>query len=423
MSFRRWSSILERRRALNLALTAVFMEETMGHDLTESTSSSSSSSSDDDDNIFINNATDTMLQHAARLVTDIDGGTEDSSIQWRAHGGLLIGDVSEDDAIAHFRFRKRHLQELANKIWPRVQEYLTGVKTSITFDSGNYSAPYESLLLMVLFRLSRPRRIRPEMESFFGFRRSKISAGIKAMVNALYFVAKQYLESPEIFRHRMEYYAERIANKCGWLVHTVWGFIDGTLRRTCRPSYFQKLLYSGHKRAHGIKFQSVVTPDGLFACFFGPINGNRHDSYMLARSELIPKLQDFMPAQNEREGIADAGDNSIFSLYGDPAYPQSLYIFGGYRNPPPGSAQSRWNTEMSKIREVVEWGFANLISNWAFLDFKASMMIFQSPVAKYYIVAAFLCNLRTCFYGNQIMDYFDCDPMTIDDYLSLIDRE
>ncbi len=51
---------------------------------------------------------------------------------------------------------------------------------------------------------------------------------------------------------------------------------------------------------------------------------------------------------------------------------------------------------MSKVCEVVEWGFANLISNWAFLDFKASMMIFQSPVAKYYIVAAFLNNLRIC---------------------------
>jgi hypothetical protein len=224
------------------------------------------------------------------------------------------------------------------------------------------------------------------------------------MVNALYFVAKQYLlKSPEIFRHRMEYYAERIANKCGWLVHTVWGFIDGTLRRTCCPLYFQKLLYSGHEQAHGIKFQSVVTPDGLFPCFFGPINGNQHDSYMLARSKLIPKLQDFMPAQNEREGVADAAGNSIISRNGDPAYPQSRYIFGGYRNPPPGSAQARWNTEMSKVCEVVEWGFANLISNWAFLDFKASMMIFQSPVAKYYIVAAFLNNLRIC---SNTSDFF-----------------
>ena len=96
---------------------------------------------------------------------------------------------------------------------------------------------------------------------------------------------------------------------------TLFGVINGTLRKTCRPSYFQKLLYSGHKRAQGIKFQSVVTPDGLFACFFGPINGNQHDSYMLARSEFIPKLQEFMPP---------AGGDTVYSLYADPAYPQSL---------------------------------------------------------------------------------------------------
>jgi hypothetical protein len=80
-------------------------------------------------------------------------------------------------------------------------------------------------------------------------------------------------------------------------LHTEWSTMQfsGTLRKTGRPSYFQKLLYSGHKRAHGIKFQSSVTPDVLFACFFGPINSNRHDSHMLARLELIPKLQEFMP--------------------------------------------------------------------------------------------------------------------------------
>ena len=215
-------------------------------------------------------------------------------------------------------------------------------------------------------------------------------------------------------------FAELISNKCGGLVHTVSGFIDGTLRKTCHPFNFRKLLYSGHKRAHGIKLQSVVTPDCLFASFFEPITGNRHESYMVARSELILKLQEFMPGQNEHQHIAPGEGKTIYSIYGDPAYPQSLYVFGGYRNQHPGSDQAHWNTEMSKVCEVVEWGFANLISNWSFLDFKALMMIFQSPIAKYYIVAAFQCNLRTCFYGNQIMDYFNCDTLTLDEYLSLI---
>ena len=76
---------------------------------------------------------------------------------------------------------------------------------------------------------------------------------------------------------------------------------------------------------------------------------------------------------------------------------------------------------MSKVREVVEWGFANILSQWSFLDFRAGMKIFQSPFAKYYIVGAFLVNLRTCFYGDQTMDYFECEALSLHQYLSLID--
>jgi len=144
----------------------------------------------------------------------------------------------------------------------------------------------------------------------------------------------------------------------------------------------------------------------------------------LAKSRLIPKLREVMPPLsapaidgNQHENLQNHG---IFSLYGDPAYPQSLLLFGGYRNPCPGSREARWNTEMSKVREVVEWAFANLIKNWAFLDFRASMMVFKSPVAKYYMIAAFLMNCRSCFYGNQTMQYFDCEPLTLQQYLSLV---
>ena len=78
---------------------------------------------------------------------------------------------------------------------------------------------------------------------------------------------------------------------------------------------------------------------------------------------------------------------------------------------------------MSKVCEVVEWGFANILSQWSFLAFRAGMKKFQSPVAKYYIVGAFLVNLQTCFYGNQTMDYFDCEDWSLHEYLSLIDLQ
>ena len=85
-------------------------------------------------------------------------------------------------------------------------------------------------------------------------------------------------------------------------------------------------MYSGHKCCHGIKFQSVVTPDGLFAHMYGPVSGNRHDSFLLSNSGLLNKLQEFMPddAPEDIEAV-------LYSLYGDPAYPQTINIFGGYK--------------------------------------------------------------------------------------------
>ena len=56
-----------------------------------------------------------------------------------------------------------------------------------------------------------------------------------------------------------------------------------------------------------------------------------------------------------------------------------------------------------------------------FLDFRAAIEIFQSPVAKYHIVAALLVNIQTYFYGNQTMEYFKCEAMSLDEYLSMID--
>jgi hypothetical protein len=101
------------------------------------------------------------------------------------------------------------------------------------------------------------------------------------------------------------------------------------------PDPFPKVDLQWTQQAHaGIRFQYVVTPDGLFECFLGLITDNQHDLQILARSELIPKLPELIPAQNEPEDIVGAGGgNTTSSRYCDPAFLQSLHIFGGCRNP------------------------------------------------------------------------------------------
>ena len=56
-----------------------------------------------------------------------------------------------------------------------------------------------------------------------------------------------------------------------------WGFVDGIVRPVFRPTSNQRALFNGHKRIHAIKFQSVVTPNGLIANLYGPVEGKKHE--------------------------------------------------------------------------------------------------------------------------------------------------
>lgn len=64
----------------------------------------------------------------------------------------------------------------------------------------------------------------------------------------------------------------------GGALNNCWGFIDGTARPICRPIVEQEEHYSGHKRQHCLKFQSVICPDGIIASLKGPYPGRRHDA-------------------------------------------------------------------------------------------------------------------------------------------------
>ena len=64
----------------------------------------------------------------------------------------------------------------------------------------------------------------------------------------------------------------------------VWGFVDSTLRGIARPVQNQRVTYNGHKRKHGLKYQSITTPNDIIANLLGPVEGRSHDSNMLVMS-------------------------------------------------------------------------------------------------------------------------------------------
>ena len=115
-------------------------------------------------------------------------------------------------------------------------------------------------------------------------------------------------DSAQLNTKKLEEYAAAIYSK-GASLDCAAGSIDGTLREICWPKKNQRVVYSGHKRKHGLKYQSIVAPDGIILHMFGLIAGSHHDSYVLLESKILQKLV----VQLKRNGHQ-------FFLYGDTAY-------------------------------------------------------------------------------------------------------
>jgi hypothetical protein len=117
----------------------------------------------------------------------------------------------------------------------------------------------------------------------------------------------------------------------------------------------------------------------------------------------------------------DGSNGPVYALFGDLIYPQCAHLLKGFVDPAPNSLQAAFNRMMSASRICVEWGFNQIVQQWAFLNFWYSMRILLEPVAQYYINAAFLCNLRNCFYGNETATYFNIShPLNLEEYLALV---
>lgn len=78
------------------------------------------------------------------------------------------------------------------------------------------------------------------------------------------------LNQPWLQPHHLEEFSLAIHQK-GAALDNCWGFVDGTVRPICCPGEHQRLMSNGHKRVHGLKFQSVVAPNGMIANLVGPV--------------------------------------------------------------------------------------------------------------------------------------------------------
>jgi hypothetical protein len=114
--------------------------------------------------------------------------------------------------------------------------------------------------LYYLRRLAYPTRLL-DLKHLFGFSAENTRISITINQNKGHLL-NNLTNLNWLNQDRVQYYAQSIKTKAG-PVRNCWGFIDGRARAICRPSINQEKYFSGHKRHHCVKYQSVLCPDGI----------------------------------------------------------------------------------------------------------------------------------------------------------------
>ncbi|CAH3029463.1 unnamed protein product [Porites evermanni] len=318
---------------------------------------------------------------------------------YEEYGKFDLEDMGDDECKAEFRFHKEDIPVLAEVL---------GLPETFTCSQGSVTNGIEGLCIM-LKRFSYPCRY-SDLIPRFGHAVPVMSMICNTVVDFVYNLHGHRITE---YNHNLldsaslQVYADAVFAK-GAALDNCFGFVDGTVRPICRPGEMQRAVYNGHKRVHGLKFQSVALPNGLIANLFGPVEGRKHDASMLDESGLLNEL--------ERHAFSPTGQ--AMCIYGDPAYPHRVHLQRPFQYGVLTHQMQSFNESMSKVRSSVEWIFGDIINYFKFLDFKKDLKLDLSPIGKMYIVCALLRNALTCLYGNTTSEFFQLDPPSLEDYFA-----
>ena len=173
------------------------------------------------------------------------------------HTGTTIVEIKSE-----FRFGHSELPLLAEAL--QIPQYFV-------CSNGTVASGMEGLL-MLLKRFAYPCRL-SDMIPRFGRSVPEISLILAEVTDHIYRTnghLLQDLNQPWLEPQQLKSFACAIHQR-GAALSNCWGFVDGTVRPICRPGEHQRIMYNGHKRVHGIKFPSVVAPNGLIANLYGPV--------------------------------------------------------------------------------------------------------------------------------------------------------
>lgn len=344
-----------------------------------------------------------ISDHELDYVFEAYAGSRNCQQRVRSNKGAFnLNSMEDEEVFINFRFHREDLERLQSALnIPNVVE-----------PPPRYRITGQTALCVLLRRLAYPNRL-TDLENMFGLSSPALSATANYLIKYLEGHKGYLLYNLKNVKYinqqlQIEKFCNAIRDKGAPLLNC-WGFIDGTARRICRPSVNQELYFSGHKRFHCVKYQSIMAPDGIIVSLHGAYPGRRHDAGMYAESEIYPQLKAMSRLSNYHKN---------YVIYGDPAYPISDVLINPYRGGRLSEQEQIFNTSMSAVRQSVEWGFQKVCTDFAFCDYHKNQKLMLQGISNMYKVCILLSNCHTCLYGSQTGSYFNLEPPLLEEYLA-----
>ena len=266
---------------------------------------------------------------------------------------------------------------------------------------------YEALCMMCM-KFAWPTRL-GSMVRMFGSSVARMSRIIGQFRRTLFNLFCPALAAPRVLPlATLEEFAAAIKVKSGCF--NVVGFIDGTVRPVCKPTHLQAACYNGKDRVHALKYQALVTPDGILHQLCGPWPGSRHDMHLLHKSELMAYVRSLpRPAP---------GNGDMYAVYADCGYAAAPGIQTPYFDAALNAVHEAWNQAMATSRISVEWAFGDIVCYWASTDFRRMQQLLSNrKIAQVYLVAGILTNFMNCLLPGRTSQYFNVSPPTLESYV------
>jgi len=170
-------------------------------------------------------------------------------------------------------------------------------------------------------------------------------------------------------------------------------------------------------KAHGLKYQTTLFPNGMVAGVYGT-SSNNNDLGVLNLSRLTQHLEDLLfPDYVMGGGLLPA-------LFGDAIFLGHNYSTIITRYDLVGTAEEqqmlrRLNFRMSGVRQSIEHMYGQLFNLFHLLKTPRQFKLYNNGQLAYRtgVISFFLLNCYTCFNGSPCNSMFDTFPPTIQEYL------